>query len=254
MINVVILGTGNVAKHLFDVFMAHEGIKVVQVYGRNHKALSSFGKHTKTTSETSRIIPADIYILAISDGAIAEISSRLDLKEGLLAHTSGSISMKSLPKKNRRGVFYPLQTFTVGRTVDFKEIPICIEAENDSDHALLEQLASTISGKVVPMDSKQRRSLHLAAVMANNFTNHMYYLSNEFCGQKNIPFDLLHPLIKETSNKIEDLAPYDAQTGPARRNDKKTLKKHLAQLKNKNHKELYSVLSKSIRKTYGKKL
>ncbi len=82
----------------------------------------------------------------------------------------------------------------------------------------------------------------------------MYYLSNEFCGQKNIPFDLLHPLIKETSNKIEDLAPYDAQTGPARRNDKKTLKKHLAQLKNKNHKELYSVLSKSIRKTYGKKL
>lgn len=254
MINVVILGTGNVAKHLLDVFMTHYGIKVVQVYGRNQKALSVFGKFVPTTSEISKIILADIYIMAVSDDAIVEIASRLDLKEGLLVHTSGSIPMKSLPKKNRRGIFYPLQTFTVGRTVDFKEIPICIEAENDQDYGLLKQLASIISNKVVGMDSKQRKSLHLAAVMANNFTNHMYFLSNEFCEQKGIPFDLLHPLIKETAHKIQDLAPYDAQTGPARRNDKGTLKKHLAQLKNKNHKELYRLLSKSIRKTYGKKL
>ncbi len=254
MINVVILGTGNVAKHLFDAFMAQKGVNVVQVYGRNEKALSVFGQGTPTTSDISEIANADIYLLAISDDAIAKVSTLLDLQQGLVVHTSGSIPMKALPKKYSRGVFYPLQSFTYGRKVDFKEIPICIEAETEADYELLGRLASSLSDQVVIMNSKQRKALHLAAVMANNFSNHMYHLAHEFCDQNGVSFKLLHPLIKETANKIQDVTPYDAQTGPARRNDKGTLKKQRSRLKSKNQKRLYKLLSKSIAKTYGKEL
>ena len=254
MIRIVILGTGNVAKHLLGAFKKAEDVEVVQVYGRNNSVLESLGSDYQTTTEVSSLKQVDIYILAISDDAISEVSKQLDLKAGLVVHTSGSVPLAALSKKTKRGVFYPLQTFSVDRKVDFAEIPICIESENEADTGILKQLASAISKKVEYMDSDQRKALHLAAVMANNFTNHMYYLSSEFCSQNNVPFSLLHPLIQETAKKIEDLSPYDAQTGPARRNDCGTLKKQKAQLKSKRHKKIYSLLSKSIRKTYGKKL
>jgi predicted short-subunit dehydrogenase-like oxidoreductase (DUF2520 family) len=251
MISIVILGTGNVAKHLFKAFKAQEELEVVQVYARNPKTLSHFGANTKTTSDLTKIEAADIYVLAVSDDAICHLSKQLSLKKGLLVHTSGSVSIKALPRGVRRGVFYPLQTFSANRNIDFKEIPICIESSNADDLELLRQLASTISDTVVPLTTKQRKTLHLAAVFANNFTNHMYHLSHELCEQKEIPFELLLPLIKETGNKLEGLSPFDAQTGPARRNDVGTIKNHLAQLKSKNQKKIYSLLSKSIRTTYG---
>ncbi len=251
MIRIVILGTGNVAKHLFRAFMAQEELEVVQVYARNPKLLSYFGSNTKTTSDLTKIEAADIYVLAVSDDAISQLSQQLNLKEGLLVHTSGSVSIKALPKGVRRGVFYPLQTFSANSNIDFKEIPMCIETTNEDDLRLLKQLASAISDTVVPLSTKQRKTVHLAAVFANNFTNHMYHLSHELCEQKDIPFELLFPLIKETARKLEGLSPYDAQTGPARRNDMGTIKKHLAQLKSKKQKKIYSLLSKSIRTTYG---
>jgi predicted short-subunit dehydrogenase-like oxidoreductase (DUF2520 family) len=251
MISIVILGTGNVAKHLFKAFMAQEELEIVQVYARNPKTLSHFGANTKTTSDLTKIEAADIYVLAVSDDAISHLSKELSLKKGLLVHTSGSVSIKALPKGVRRGVFYPLQTFSANRNIDCKEIPICIESSNANDLELLKQLASAISDTVVPLTTKQRKTLHLAAVFANNFTNHMYHLSHELCEQKEIPFELLLPLIKETANKLEALSPFDAQTGPARRNDVGTINNHLTQLKSKKQKKIYSLLSKSIRTTYG---
>lgn len=254
MISIVLLGTGNVAKHLFDSFCTQNEFGIIQVYGRNHNALSYFDSQINTTNYLSNIKDADIYIIAISDDAIAEVSKELKGQKGLIVHTSGSISMHSLPKQVNRGVFYPLQTFSANRKVNFREIPICIEAENEADYQMLHQMGSSISNKVIQIDSDQRKSLHLVAVFANNFTNHIYYTAQEICLQNNVPFELLLPLIKETAAKIQDLSPLDAQTGPARRNDQGTLKKHMTQLQSKEHKKIYSLLSKSIQKTYGKKL
>jgi len=254
MISIVILGTGNLGKHLFDAFYAQNGVKIIQIYGRSQNALSYFKKQSNTTSDLSNIKEADIYLIAISDDAISEVSKFLVGKKGLIVHTSGSIPMNALPNKHRHGVFYPLQTFSANRKINFKEIPICIETENEEDYKLLNELASAISDKVIQVDSGQRKALHLAAVFANNFTNHMYHTAHEICIQNDVSFELLLPLIKETAAKIQDLSPLDAQTGPARRNDTGTLEKHLAQLKHKKHNKIYALLSKSIRKTYGKKL
>ncbi len=254
MISIVILGTGNVAKHLFDAFLAQNDIEIIQIYGRSQNALSYFNNQVNTTTDLSKIKVADIYLVAISDDAIFEVSKFLVDTKGLIVHTSGSVPMSALPNTHRRGIFYPLQTFSANRKVNFKVIPICIEAENEKNYELLNKLASAISDKVIQIDSDQRKALHLAAVFANNFTNHIYHTAQEICIQNDVPFELLLPLINETAAKIQNFSPLDAQTGPARRNDKGTLEKHLMQLKHKKHKKIYSLLSKSIRKTYGKKL
>jgi len=254
MISIVILGTGNLAKHLFDAFKAQKGLEIIQLYGRDQNALSYFNAQINTTTDLSQIKEADIYLVAISDDAISEVSEYVLGKKSLIVHTSGSIPINALPHHHRRGVFYPLQSFSANRKVDFREIPICIEAETVADYELLNALASAISDKVIQIDSEQRKALHLTAVFANNFTNHIYHLAQEICTENDVPFELLFPLINETAAKIQDLSPLDAQTGPARRNDRGTLKKHLAQLKHKKHKKVYTLMSKSIRKTYGKKL
>ena len=254
MIRIVVLGTGNVAKHLFDAFLSQNGVETIQVYGRKRSSLSYYREYTNVTSEFSKIMKADLYVIAISDDAIAEVSKQLDYPNGLVVHTSGSVPLTALASKLKRGVFYPLQTFSAQRKVHFREIPICLEAENEMDYALLDKVASAISDKVVRLDSAQRKSAHIAAVFANNFTNHMYQMAEEVCNQNEIPFELLLPLIKETAAKIENLSPYDAQTGPARRNDTSTIEKHLTNLHSQNHKDLYSLLTKSIQSTYEKKL
>lgn len=254
MLSIVILGTGNVAKHLFDAFINQEDIEIVQVYGRRPVALEHFDDQVKVTTDLSQIENADFYIMALSDDAIASISKELEHKKGLVVHTSGSTGIKALENNIHPGVFYPLQTFSKGRKIDFKEIPICIEAFYEDDYKLLNQLALSISNKVFRIDSVQRKSLHIAAVFANNFTNHMYRISEEICQQNNVPFELLHPLIIETADKMQELSPFLAQTGPARRNDIGTIEKHLNQLKIKKHKKIYSLLSKSIQETYGEKL
>lgn len=254
MIRIVILGTGNVAKHLFDAFLTQKGMETIQVFGRKKSSLIYFGKHTNVTSDFSKIKKADLYIIAVSDDAIAEVSKQLEHLEGLVVHTSGSVSMTAIASGIKRGVFYPLQTFSAKKKVCFKEIPICLEAENELDATLLNDVASAISDQVIHLDSAQRKSAHIAAVFANNFTNHLYHTAHEICVQNEIPFEILVPLIKETAAKIEDLSPYDAQTGPARRNDSGTIEKHKVHLQSQNHKDLYSLLTKSIQGTYEKKL
>ena len=252
MISIVLIGTGNVAKHLFNAFVSSPELDIRQVVGRNKKALIAYNSKP-TEHDFTKIVTADIYIVAVSDDAISEVSKLLHYKKGLIVHTSGSASINELSNINK-GVFYPLQTFSVGKKVDFNTIPICIEAENEGNYSLLKSLAKILSHKVYTISSEQRKSIHLAAVFANNFTNHLYHISNEICEENNVPFDILKPLIAETVKKIETLSPIDAQTGPAKRNDSKTINRHLGQIENKEYQELYALLTKSIQNIHGKKL
>lgn len=253
MINIVILGGGNVAFHLTNALLKNNAVNVVQVYNRSIEKISCFKNNTEITNNLSELKNADIYILAVSDNAISELSSALNLKNKLVVHTSGSIAMKELKSNSKVGVFYLLQTFSIERKIDFSIVPICIEAETEKDLMLLETLATSISKNCYLINSNQRKSLHIAAVFVNNFVNHLYHIGNEICEENNVSFEILLPLILETANKITTLSPFKAQTGPAIRNDTKTIEKHKAMLA-KNQQEIYTLLTKSIYNTYGEKL
>ncbi len=254
MIKVVILGAGNVAFHLTNVFLKNKNIELLQVYNRDIQKIQYLKNDVEITNNLSHLNKtADIYIISILDDSISEFSKQLKLPNKLVVHTSGSIALNELKSTSNKGVFYPLQSFSKNKKISFKTIPVCVEAENKGDIALLEKLANIISNKYYVINSEQRKQIHLAAVFVNNFVNHLYYLGNSICEENNIPFDILHPLIKETAEKVEHLSPFKAQTGPAKRNDIKTLEKQLAMLP-KNKKEIYTLLSNSILKTYGKKL
>jgi len=253
MINIVILGGGNVAWHLTNALLKNDAVNVVQVYNRSLEKIDCFKNSTSITNNLSELKDADIYILAVSDNVISEISSALNLKNKLVVHTSGSMAMDELKSTSKKGVFYLLQTFSKERKIDFSTVPICIEAETDADLHLLETLAKSMSKNCYRINSNQRKSLHVAAVFVNNFVNHLYHIGHEICEQNKVPFEILLPLILETANKITTLPPLEAQTGPAKRNDTKTIEKHTAML-TKNQQEIYTLLTKSIYNTYGEKL
>ncbi|WP_310557159.1 DUF2520 domain-containing protein [Flavobacterium sp.] len=253
MIKVVIIGSGNVAHHLIKAFTKSNTIEIIQVLARQKESISHLLDSNKITDNTNDLVEADLYIIAVSDNAIAEVSSQLNFQNKLVVHTSGSIAMMDLDSKNRKGVFYPLQTFSKNKEVDFHQIPIGIETQNDDDHQLLETIAKSISDKVFNINSQQRKGLHVAAVFVNNFVNYLYKIGNDICVENNIPFDILKPLIQETASKIESLSPNDAQTGPAKRNDTQTINTHLNFLSDENQKEIYKLLTKSIIDN-GKKL
>jgi len=253
MIKVVILGGGNVAYHLTKQLLNNNSVKLVQVYNRNLKNIEYLKNKTSITTKISELKDADIYIIAVSDNAISELSSKLNFRDKLVVHTSGSTDLNELKSNSNKGVLYPLQSFSKERNLNFLEIPICIETENAKDFVLLEKLAKLISNNCYKINSEQRKYLHVAAVFVNNFVNHLYHLGNEICEENRIPFKILQPLIKETANKLVELSPYEAQTGPAKRNDSKTIEKHKSLLTT-NQQEIYTLLTKSIYKTYGEKL
>lgn len=252
MVKVVLLGSGNVASHLSQALLNLKEVSFVQWYSRSEPGKTLLGSIPHTT-DLKKLKMADVYILAVSDTAIEELSAKLPFKNRLVLHTSGSVAMKSMDDKNRRGVLYPAQTFTKGAEINFKNVPLCIEAEEEEDFYLLKGLAQKLSDKIYYINSEQRQYLHMAAVFANNFTNHLYHIAHEICKENMVSFDILHPLIVETAKKITTLSPKEAQTGPARRNDKKILKKHTDMLKNRSQRELYELFSKLITDTYGRK-
>ncbi|MGI9548247.1 MAG: Rossmann-like and DUF2520 domain-containing protein [Flavobacteriaceae bacterium] len=252
MIRLVLCGTGNVARHLFDAFQTTAKVNVVQVAGRNQDALVYFGSHTDITGNFSRLKKADIYLLAVSDSAIESVAR--NIKDGLVVHCSGSTSIDRLPTTASRGVFYPLQTFSKEMQVNLENIPLCLEAENEADYQILEVLARTISGRAYRVNSEKRLGLHLAAVFVNNFTNHLFQVGQTICEQKGLSFDMLLPLIDETIRKINLISPFEAQTGPARRNDVHIQQLQLEELENKAYQAIYKTISESIQATYAEKL
>ncbi|MEH6765302.1 MAG: DUF2520 domain-containing protein [Aequorivita antarctica] len=254
MIDVVFLGFGNVNSNLFTVLHNTPKVTINQVFNRNYIKMISPFENIPFTDDISKIKDADVYIIGIPDDAISSFSETLYFQDKLVVHTSGGAAMDVLSSKNRRGIFYPLQTFSKHREVDFKDIPICIEAENPNDLEVLRKLGETISGKVVEISSEKRAKLHLAAVFVNNFVNHLYEIGSEILKDENLPFDLLKPLIAETASKIESLSPQEAQTGPAKRNDKKTIEKHLHLLVDSPYLKLYELFTEELKQNYGKKL
>ena len=227
MNSVLIIGKGNVATHLYNTFLNVDGIAVTQIGSRS----------------LENVPKARITIIAVSDDAIAEVSSKI--KNDVVVHTSGSVGMNDLKNKTRKGVFYMLQTFSKDKKVDFNEVPFCLEAESEKEYELLENLANLIGKKIYSVSSQQRKIVHVAAVFVNNFTNHLYKIGNDICKENDVPFDILKPLIKETALKIDELSPEKAQTGPAIRKDKKTIKNHL-NLLNSEQQKIYKILTKSI--------
>lgn len=253
MISVVLLGTGNVSKNLFESFLNNSDIDVVQVIGRTQASLAYFKDRAKTATDWGNLPIADICILAINDDAIEEVSKLLNT-DSLVIHTSGSVPIKALQLHKRYGVFYPLQTFTAQKIIALDEVPICIETEWEEDLEQLNKLGALLSNRIVSLSSEKRKMLHLSAVFVNNFANHMYTIASQICKENNLDFELLKPLIKETAAKLDTLTPEKAQTGPAKRGDFKTLHEHLTLLEEPQHREIYKLLSNAIKASYGEKL
>lgn len=253
MIKIVIIGSGNVANHLIEAFAKSTTVEVIQVFARQKESVTPLFDSNKIIDNFYDLKEADLYIIAVTDDAISTISIQIPLINSLVVHTSGTVSMNSLEGKNRRGIFYPLQTLTKNKAVDFSQIPICIESENETDFELLKNVAESISNTGFKMDSQQRKALHVSAVFVNNFVNNLYQIGNEICVENNVSFDILKPLILETANKVMSLSPKDAQTGPAKRNDSETIEAHLDFISNENYTTIYKILTQSIQNN-GKEL
>ena len=248
MLKVIVIGSGNVAQHLIKVLETSAHTDLVQAFARHPEKLYHLLNRERIVDAPEALTDADVYILSVSDDAIEEMSSLLPFNNRLVVHTSGSAAIDLMNGKNRRGVFYPVQTFSKNKDVDFSSVPICIESEYPPDYSTIRQLANTISESVHTVTSRQRQVLHVAAVFVSNFTNHMYTIGNSICDENHISFDILKPLIIETADKIKTLQPQEAQTGPAKRNDITTIDRHLDLLEGSDFKEIYTVLTKSIQK------
>ncbi|QKX07149.1 DUF2520 domain-containing protein [Aquimarina sp. TRL1] len=254
MINVIILGSGKVAKHLYTAFKVIPEVTIRQCYNRKGILLDDAQTQEDITTDLSQLKNADVYILAISDDSIQPVSEQLPFTNRLVVHVSGGKSIDVIDPKNNRGVFYALQTFSHGKEINFEQVPFCIESDNPVDQKLLSSLAGFLSKKVYPISSHKRSIIHVAAVFVNNFTNHLFSIGHDICQEHHIPFEILHGLIEETALKIKEMPPDKAQTGPALRNDTKTIEKHLSTLSVASQKEFYSTFTKAIQTKYGKEL
>ena len=246
---IVLIGSGNVAFHLAKAFTEAQ-INISQIFGRNTTELQKISEQFSIPFSTETLADADLYIISVSDSSITEVSSLIKNKNVLVAHTSGSVSREALNGNYRKSVFYPLQTFSKSKNLDYSKIPFFIDAENENDEEILKNLASKISKNVMLANDEKRKYIHLTAVFACNFVNHLFARAKEISDSQGIPFDYFLPLIDETTQKIHELEPKLAQTGPAIRNDEKVLKLHESLLTDEEKLKIYKTLNESIKKMY----
>ena len=257
-----IVGSGNVGWHLGIAFENHHH-PICEVFSRNEakaeKLSAMLYKAEAKTDLNFSESDAKLFILSVSDDAMEEVCSKLILPENaILAHTSGSKSLDDLQKfmlihhdlPVKCAVFYPLMTFSAGKRLDLKSVPFCIEAVDDETEQILVDIAQEMSDTVYILSSEERKVLHVAAVFACNFTNHLLALSKSITDNENLEFDLLKPIISETFKKaLAADNPADVQTGPAIRNDKTIINRHLDYLKNDARLlEIYEILTESIQR------
>jgi predicted short-subunit dehydrogenase-like oxidoreductase (DUF2520 family) len=248
---IVLLGSGNVATHLAKALKS-KGEELVQVYSQNLTNAELLARlvGAEAVNNLNKIENnADLYIISVKDDAIATVAKSLKNVTGLVVHTSGTTDINILLEQvNKAGVFYPLQTFSKSKDVSFENIPLCIEAGDEDQLAVLKSLASKISSQVYELDGEKRKVLHLAAVFACNFPNHLYALANKILNQNGLDFEIIRPLIAETADKVMDNLPENVQTGPAVRGDENTLNKHLSMLNDMPElQNIYQTLSNSIK-------
>ncbi|MCR6720702.1 MAG: F420-dependent NADP oxidoreductase [Chitinophagaceae bacterium] len=248
--NIVILGSGNAAAVLGRKFKA-AGHQIKQVYSRQAGAASALAYEwdTESTNYLSLITQeADVYIIAVSDNAIAELATQINLPGKVVAHTAASVSASVLkPITEHYGVFYPLQSLR-RENPQLPEIPIYFDGATDRARNALQALASSIaSGVPAIAGDEARQKLHVAAVFVNNFVNHLYVLAQTYCEKEGIDFRQLLPLIDETAERIHNISPKSAQTGPALRHDEGTVQSHLQLLeKHPELKKVYIMMTESI--------
>ena len=254
MTSINIIGTGNVAWHMAQTLSTAENYSLQGVAGRSKKSLEDFKSFAKETTQIHKLTPSDITMIIVSDEAIQKVLKDIPYSSGLFVHTSGSVPINALKTYSNCGVFYPLQSFSKEVGLNFKEVPICIEASSKLNLGVLEELGFALSEKVTKISSAQRKKLHLAAVFVNNFSNHCFTIAQELCDQEEVPFDLLRPLLNTTANKALSHKPSEVQTGPAKRNDQETIASHINQLSNPMQQEVYKILSEAITQYYGKEL
>jgi predicted short-subunit dehydrogenase-like oxidoreductase (DUF2520 family) len=250
---VVLIGAGNVGFHLGKK-LHKVGVEVVQVFSRTKKKAKKLANKidAKPITQLKEITTqADLYILAVKDDAIMPIAQKLGktaIKSRLVVHTSGGTNTANMSEYlNHFGSFYPLQTFSIAKKPNWKTIPFCIDANSKKSKQLLLKLAKKITPKTYEINDEQRAILHVAAVFVNNFSNHLFHIGATICEQENLDFAILKPLIQETVDKLNTGTPAEMQTGPALRNDKKTLATHLQYLeKYPDFKKIYKALTASI--------
>jgi len=251
LLRIVMFGAGNVAFQLTKS-LTELGHSVIQIVSRTEPSAKSLAEilHCDFTTDIRNVRnDADLYIMAVSDSAISSLSKNLTPLQGIVVHTSGCTSGDVLSKVSERyGVFYPFQTFTKGREARLAQVPFCLEASDDETYWVLQQLAISLGGIPVEMDTHQRQVLHLSGVFSCNFVNHMFTISQLLAEEYKLDFNLLAPLINETVDKALKGNPIDAQTGPAVRGDSETLKKHMALLSkiDERLRDLYLSVSNSI--------
>lgn len=247
---IVFLGAGNLATRLAAELKKND-YSVVQVYSRSEKSASLLAQKLETqfTTNPNEIFPdADVYFVALKDSAFEKVLPLVTFNNKLVVHCSGSMALSSLEKYSENiGVFYPLQTFSKNREVNFSEIPVFIEANRPENENELLEIAGKISERIMVMGSAKRMYLHVSAVFACNFVNHFYAIASEVLQSKEIPFDVLHPLILETAVKVQEMEPELAQTGPAVRYDDNIISAHLEALTTfPEFRKIYEGISESI--------
>jgi predicted short-subunit dehydrogenase-like oxidoreductase (DUF2520 family) len=255
--NVTFIGSGNLAWHLAPA-LDNTDFAVREVCSRNPKHAAALVDKLYQAQIISSLdftaSKSKIFIIASSDDSIQDIAEEITLPQNsILVHTSGSqpLSILGYASSLNIGVLYPLQTFTKNRKVEFKEVPFFIESENAATEKILMTLAKAISKRVYKISSEERKALHVAAVFASNFTNHMLTLAKDIASDNKIDFELLKPLIVETINKSLTIGPENAQTGPAKRGDLEILDKHMEFLgKEETIAEIYKIISQDIVNRY----
>ena len=249
MINISIIGTGNVAYHISNACLKHKEINLNQLCGRKNKLPVEFNQSINYTSDLGSLKTYDLCLICVSDDQIEHVSNKIQAEShSIILHCSGSTSINVLNHHSNFGVLYPVQTFSLGKKIEFNKIPIAIESNSNENLKKIKEFASLLSEKVIEASSEQRQSIHVAAVFTSNFTNYMRIIADEILEKNNIDSKVLDPLTEETAEKLKFLNPKDAQTGPALRNDTKTIEKHLNLLKDSSHQKLYKMISSEITK------
>ncbi len=246
---ITLLGAGNVATQL-ALGLRKAGHHIVQIYNRSNEAGEELA-HTvgaSFTSNTKKLEDADVYLIAVKDDSIADVASQLKVNDKIVAHTSGTKKKELLSfSSSNFGIFYPLQTMTKLSKVDFTEVPMLIEGNDEKTLAVLEELAASISKRIHRVDEQQRQWIHVAAVFANNFTNHIYSLSEHLLAEHDLPFEIVKPLIFKAVDSLHHYSPSELQTGPAVRGDRLTVEHHLRLLAREPRlQKIYQMLTESI--------
>ena len=252
MLKVTLIGAGNLATQL-GKSLKKAGVIISQVYSRTEDSARTLGELLEAewlTDIKALRDEADIYIFSVKDSVLCELISEVckGREDKLFLHTAGSMPMSCFEGKALRyGVFYPMQTFSKTKDVDFERIPVFIEGNSIETEDVIRSLANKLTQRVIRLSSAERKYLHLAAVWACNFTNYCYTVASDILGEHGIPFDVMLPLINETTEKIQKISPKEAQTGPAVRGDRNVMSKQLELMNGKEDlQELYKMLSKGI--------